>query len=238
MKPEQLELIKKQLEDHQHDDYAVDLVIAPDLTLKAFEVHAGVLRSDRMVALNFARWLYAHNTLYDNKTVLDMGSGSGIQGIVMALAGAQHITFNDNSELAVRNTRANINKYELTDRTTVYHGDLFERIEEQVDIGVFNHPFFSTEEHPFFDDPLVRELIIPSAMIDDSEIMQRYLVEARTYIKERIFMPFYHPAGETNNPSTQGPKHGYQVCEVHNEQANIGQQQGRFSVYELRTKTI
>jgi methylase of polypeptide subunit release factors len=187
-----------------------------------------------MVALNFARWLYQERDRYRGKTVLDMGSGSGIQGIVMALAGARHVVFNDNSEPAVKNTQVNVNKYGLKDKTTVYHGDLFEKIEKPVDIGFFNHPFFSTEEHPFFNDQLVRELIIPGAMVDNHGTTHRFLDGARTYIREAIFMPFYHPAGEANNPGVQGLKHGYKVKEVHNEEVNIGLQQGRVSIYELR----
>ena len=236
MKPEQLAHVKRQLEGHQHDDYTVDLVMDETLTLKAFEVHAGVMRPEMMTTLHFARWLYQHKELYSGKTTLDLGSGSGLQGVVMALAGAKRTLFSDVSEAAVKNTQTNVQRYGLQEKTAVYHGNLFEKIDEPVDLIVFNHPFFSTEEHPFFDDPLVRKLSVSRSMVSQEDLIHRFLVDARKYFREGIciVMPFYHFAGEANNPLTQGRKHGYHVGEVYKQEVGVGFQKGTFSVYLLR----
>ena len=65
------------------------MYLSKDYILKDFIVHSGVLRPEKMSALSLAQWLFSHNPLYKNKVVLDMGCGTGIQGITMAKRGCQ-----------------------------------------------------------------------------------------------------------------------------------------------------
>ena len=105
--------LEKQLESHRHERYEVDIDLAEGHKLEGFVVHPNVLRPEKMTALYFARWLFYNNGLYLDKNVLDMGSGSGIQGVVMGLYGAKQIIFTDLSLAAVENSKKNIENISL-----------------------------------------------------------------------------------------------------------------------------
>src|SRR3990167_2309400 len=100
------------------------------------------MRPEIMTSIQLARWLYSNQGLYRNKSALDMGCGSGIQGVVMAIFGSKKVVLSDVSKDAVANSKENIKKYELENQCTVFESDLFENIEVSFDIIVFNHPFF------------------------------------------------------------------------------------------------
>jgi methylase of polypeptide subunit release factors len=98
----QQDQIKMQLKNHMHNDYKVYIILSESKILKDFEVHSKVLRPDKMTALFLARWLYYNNGYYNNKSILDMGSGTGIQGVVAGLSGALQTVFTDLSPAAVK----------------------------------------------------------------------------------------------------------------------------------------
>jgi hypothetical protein len=158
---EQVAQLEKQLAAHQKDDYTVDLDIAPDLRLKEFLVLKGVLRPEVVTSIHFARWLYEQRDIYAGKHAVDMGSGSGIQGTVMAYGGARDVSMFDNSVWACANSQNNILQQGL-ENAVVRVSDLFEthsvlrsyyaitkgRTLEpflKIDFCVFNHPFFAAD---------------------------------------------------------------------------------------------
>ena len=74
--------------------------------------------------------------------VLDLGTGTGICAISIALKGAR-VTATDISPIAVRCARANILINNLEDRVKVLEGDLFEPVERQrFDLVIFNPPYY------------------------------------------------------------------------------------------------
>ena len=105
------------------------------------------------------------------------------------------------------------------------HGDLFEKIKDKFDVIVFNHPFFADQPH---DE-------ITATMMDDGELLKRFLHEAKNHMKEKtsIIMPFFHFAGDTNNPALHAPEHGYKFTEKERTIVQTGLHKGSVSIYEL-----
>lgn len=219
--------VQKQLKNHNHETYQVDIELAKDHVLKNFTVYKGVLRPEVVTAYYLAQHLFFSNSIYKNKTCIDMGSGSGIQGIVMGLYGAKKVIFTDIMKPAYENTRQNVEQFNLTDISLCLQGDLFQKVKEKADIIVFNHPFFPAKPTP--------EQSITYAMLDQGTLLQRFLDQAKNYLKPnaRIIMPYYTMAGKVNNPLQQAPKKGYNVHERFKAKINKGLQQGEIAISEL-----
>jgi HemK-related putative methylase len=76
------------------------------------------------------------------QSVLDMGTGSGLCGVLAARRGHQ-VTAVDINPAAVRCAQINALLNEVADRMQVHHGDLFAPLEGQrFDVVLFNPPFY------------------------------------------------------------------------------------------------
>ncbi len=221
--------VQIQLEEHEHERYTVDIELG-DVTLKDFVVYPDVLRPERMVACDLAIFLHQHPAMFRNKTSLDMGSGAGLQGIVTGLDGASRLIFSDISEQAIANTRENVEKFGLTKKSFIIQSDLFSNITESSDRIIFNHPFFPGKP--------TERLPVSRAMLDEGGLLQRFLQESRAFLKDNgsIIMPYLQMAGETNDPSVQAPKHGYEVTILEKKNVSAGTQKGLFSIIELKQR--
>jgi methylase of polypeptide subunit release factors len=223
--------VEKQLIEHRHSRYAVDIRLSDSVVLSSFVVHEGVMRPERMTSLRLARFLFENHRLYDGRDAMDMGCGSGLQGIVMAINGARYVHFSDISSEAVANTVENVGLFCPNGKADIHSGDLFEKLlNAKVDIIVFNHPFF----------PGSPEGLEPAAasMLDPGTLIHRFLGSARRHLTDagRIIMPFFHLAGEVNNPGAQAPGHGYEVVELERTRQDGSLQNGDVSIYELRPR--
>lgn len=80
-----------------------------------------------------------HTTIYSGEDVLDIGTGSGIQGI-FAADKAHKVVSTDISSLAVENTKLNVKFHRLEHIIDVRQGDLFEPVKENetFDVILFN----------------------------------------------------------------------------------------------------
>ena len=175
-----------------------------------------------------AEYLLDHPDLVRGKDVLDMGSGSGIQGIAAALAGARSVTLSDLSPHAFANTRENIDLLECEATCSLHKGDLFAPLEGRCfDVIVFAHPYFG--------DKPVPGLPVTQGMLDDGGLIVRFLKEAPDYLRNnyRILMPFLDIAGTTNDPRLRGRDAGYKVQELYSKKLASGLQKGKFHIYEL-----
>jgi release factor glutamine methyltransferase len=72
--------------------------------------------------------------------VLDLGTGSGVNGIVAAAAGG-HVVAVDVNPIAVECARANVAANRLADRIDVRESDVFEAVDDRFDLVVFDPPF-------------------------------------------------------------------------------------------------
>ena len=224
----QKEQVLKQLEQHNHSRYLADIDLAMGPKLEGFIVEADVLRPDLMTSRYLASWLFFNNGEYQDKSVIDMGCGSGIQGIVAVLYGAKDVVATDISSAAVANCTENVANYDLAEQITIRNGDLFEMVDDKADLIIFNHPFFPEEP--------IEDVTVSRSMLGGIELIHRFLDDAHGYLKAegRIVMPYFHLAGTENNPALQGPKHGYNVVERFSLKSKFGLQQGDVSIYELK----
>ena len=223
----QKKLVDKQIEHHRHGKYSVDVELTQGVILEGLLVFPDVLRPESVSARFLAQFLYSNKDIYRDKRVLDMGCGTGIQGIVTALYGASETILSDISLEAVENTRENISHFSLSGKTQVIHCDLFERITGTFDVIIFNHPFFS--EKPYEDAP------VTIAMLDEGGLLERFLKEAPHHLNKDgiIIMPYFLFAGDTNNPELKGKKHGYIVKKVDQKQINTELHKGDACIFEL-----
>jgi len=84
-------------------------------------------------------------------SVLDLGCGSGIQGIQCAKLGASSVTFADLNPLALRNARQNCKKNAVKCQKKFMQSDLFSNIREKFDVVIFNPPYVPSDAKKFLD---------------------------------------------------------------------------------------
>ena len=75
-----------------------------------------------------------------NQLVLDMGTGSGVSALLAARAGSDVVAVDINPE-AVECAHANAEANGLSDRISFIEGDLFDGVEGDFDLIVFDPPF-------------------------------------------------------------------------------------------------
>jgi release factor glutamine methyltransferase len=112
--------------------FGLDLLVTPGV------LHPGYFLSSRVLAEQVL-------TLdLRDRTVLDLGTGSGIQALLAARGGAQ-VTAVDISQAAVDCAAENARRNGLADGMTVLASDLFEKVLEglRFDLVITNPPFYS-----------------------------------------------------------------------------------------------
>ncbi len=224
---DQRSIVATAVEKHQHDRYTIDITLHLGDRLKGFVVLPNVMRPELMMSIWLARYLHANSMEFWRKECLDMGCGSGIQGIVMAKYGASSVLLADFSPAAVANAKENIRIQHLSGKCDVVHSDLFAKVPAAFDLIVFNHPTFG--DSPIDEFPITR------AMMDTGGLIRRFLAEASGHLKPggKLIMSFFHPASQINNPELVGPELGYTVKDRFSVDVTVGLQQGMTSVYEL-----
>jgi tRNA1(Val) A37 N6-methylase TrmN6 len=107
-------------------NYTFDLAIRPS----GFEPSTTSL----LLALNLPR--------FDGKNVADLGCGTGIQGLIAALQGANQIHSCDLYEEDLTLTFANFERNNLAEKLTTYKIDILEGLDPlpEVDVAIFNLP--------------------------------------------------------------------------------------------------
>lgn len=226
----QKEQLDTQLESHRHPRYFTDICLSREDSIKGLVVCADILRPDIMASSTLYRYLNNNRNLFKDKTVLDMGCGCGVQGLVMAYGGANKVMCTDVDKRACANTLENINRQNLTAKMQVVRGDLFEKVEGQYDCIVFNHPFFPAD--PILGVP------VSKAMMDSGNLLRRFFREVPTYLAPggTIIMPYFDLAGKTNDPKL-AKKYGFKVSVSYQKDVNEGLQKGKISIYEINMET-
>ncbi|MEI7961524.1 MAG: class I SAM-dependent methyltransferase [archaeon] len=232
LNPEQRAQVIMQWHKNQHKNHEIDFKLTPfGEELKRFEVHEKVWNPEIVSGKYYTNYLFFNNArLFKEKIVLDMGCGSGIMAIVMALFGAKRVVASDISEPAIKNTKSNAKKFGVENSVFPVKGDLFENINEKFDFIAFGHPYFGT--NPPKEDP------ISASMLASGAVLTKFLIEAKKHLKENglIMLPYYSKAGSTNDPLIQGKKNGYDVTCAFHLKNNTSIQQGEIFVYELKLK--
>ena len=102
----------------------------------------------------FAEFLHAELTKNSGRRqlrILDLGTGSGVLGVICASLGHK-VTATDLNPIAVHCAAMNAERNDLDELLEVRHGDLFESVVDQkFDLILWNPPFFSGEPQSRFD---------------------------------------------------------------------------------------
>jgi 16S rRNA G1207 methylase RsmC len=227
----QREIVLTQWEKHQHKSHEVDYDVSGRGDIfEGFEVHENVFCPFLSSAQYIGSCLFYNNPLFDGGDVIDMGSGTGILGVVMAKYGARRVVATDISKFAVANTKANVKKFDLEDKVKIIQGDLFENIEDRADLIVWNIPFFSGYA-PKGDT-------ISASMMMAPELFERFLTEAKDYLKPdgSILVPSYSLGGDLTNPRIVGKELGYDTKTLWRHDSKVRIQRGMLYVDQLRVR--
>ncbi len=197
--------VEKQITSHNHDEYKLNRTIAGNNI--EITVLPTILRPEAMASKLLSDFLDKID--FTGLDVADLGSGTGIQGIVTALNGAENVILSDITSQAVKNSRLNVTNLGLQHKVKVLQSDLFLNYEpnKKFDVIIFNHPFFPTKP--------IEDLPQTIAMFDEGNLLNRFLEDAKKFLKPsgKIIMPYFSLAGDINDPKIQGEKFGYSVDE-------------------------
>jgi len=103
--------------------------------------------------LSVPRMFLDHAGLFPGRSVLDMGTGTGVLALLAARLGATHVVATDRNPWAVRNARLNAERLGLAGRIDVREpADLFESVPgEAFDVVMFNAPWIEGEPLTLYD---------------------------------------------------------------------------------------
>ena len=225
----QQEIVSTQWKKHQHEDFEVDFDVSGEKDmLNGFVLKKYVWNPFLASGRYHARYLFYHSTLFQGKTVIEIGSGTGLMSVIMAKYGAKKVIATDISSYAVENTKINLKKYNLMKKCKVVQGDLFENVKGKADMITWMIPFFSGDT-PKGDT-------ISASMIMPPELFERFLEEAKTYLKKGgvVLIPSFSLGGKHTDPQVVGRKMGYDVETTWTHTSINGIQQGLIYMHELR----
>ena len=225
----QRSIVLRQKEIHNHETHEVDFDVTGEGDyLKSFYLMKGVFSPFASSARYHARFLFYNSHSFQDKTVCDIGCGSGILGTVMAKYGAKKVIMSDVSKFALENTRTNIQKFGLESICDIRESDLFSNIPEKADTIIWNIPFF--EGNPPKGDT------ISASMMMTKELFDRFLMEAKYHLNSGgvVLVPSYSLGG--HDPMIKGVEQGYQVKRVWKHDSVSGIQKGLLYIDELTPK--
>ncbi len=148
-------------------------------------------------------------TIPKNAVCLDLGCGTGIQGITMALLGAKSVTFCDQNPLALENAKQNKKLNHLTCETKFIQSDLFENISEKFDVITFNPPYVPSEKIKWIDTDGGKKGRI---------VLDRFLDKIEKHLKPNGQVFFLQTSLNETNPTEKKLKQNGFEFEIVNKQ--------------------
>ncbi|MBA2845844.1 release factor glutamine methyltransferase [Methanococcus maripaludis] len=117
-----------------------------------------------------------------NKTVLDVGTGSGIQAINAVKQGALKVIGIDINPYAVECAKINSELNEIDSKKLFFKtGDLFKNIDEKFDVILFNAPYLPTSDEEKLEKYLNYAF---DGGKDGREVLDKFLDEVANYLKK------------------------------------------------------
>lgn len=116
------------------------------------------------------------------KSVLDMGTGCGIQAIVAAKAGASHVVGVDLNGNAVENAKLNAKQNNV--KCEFFVSDLFSNVKETFDMIVFNPPYLPTSDEEKLKGNI--NLAFDGGK-SGRELLDKFLKEYKNYLNKNGF---------------------------------------------------
>lgn len=149
-------------------------------------------------------FLLEHLQFREGDTVLDLGTGSGIQSLFAAWSGrVQKIVATDLGPEAVRSARYNVAYYQLQDQIEVRQGDLFAPLQKGETFSLIINSIDYPEDPAAVDHPMW-------------QVHERFFAEVKNYLapKGRII----YQSGHMENIErirAMAQKNGLEIMEIH-----------------------
>jgi methylase of polypeptide subunit release factors len=192
--------LKRFYETHQHGPYITDFYKS-FFGINSFFIGEKTLRPEESWAAKYMSvFLYDNRSIFKNKSILDVGCGTGIQGIIALYLGkGKSLLSLDISEYALDTTAINriLLKMQL-DKFQIVKSNLFEKVKEKVDIILFNPPYIN-------DKPLTDiEYIIKMPKEKFASFFEHY----HRFLNPggKVIMAYSYLVGEGNNPAAEAQK--------------------------------
>lgn len=227
---EQERQVRLQLDRHMRPDgtYQVPL---DDKDFLELHISRGVFASDIMSSgIYTAQFLFEHPELFAGKNVLDMGSGPGTLGLLMALRGASHVDLVDINPKAVSDCALNLRNLKL-ENIEVFESDLFSNLPpKKYELITFNHPFFPEWPDTFAEE---HDPDLKRSMLGGTDLLPRFIAEVPERLDPNgcLVMPYFHFAGPENDPAQAIENSPLRIREKIAVESEQGLQLGAFSIY-------
>lgn len=231
--------VSKQLDNHKNAIGLRQVLLADNGPSLNLIVDKDVFNPNIMSSGTYlVRFLYSNQNLYDGKICLDMGCGIGVQGITMALYGAKSVELVDINPKAIANTTKNLSRLCIKN-SKAYESDLFGHLPKNkiYEFITFNHPFFSGDADEFKKE-FRYDSMLKRSMLGGTELIKRFLEQVRDHMTDQslLVMPFFHFAGEENDPANHVANYGLKTAKINVVSSKEGLQLGAFSIYEICRK--
>lgn len=194
-------------QDHSHGGYVSYMF--PAFNGTGVWVGPNTLRPDcSFSSKHLTAFLLSRTGLIQGLDCIDVGCGSGVQTLALALSGAKSVEAVDISTSAVESTYRNKSRHRLNNILAIHHSDLFSFNDfRSYDVVVFNHPFFHMS--PDLTDP------ISTAIMDNGSTLERFFRELMNHLRPggKLVMPFSFICGPENDPRPLAEKYGLRPLE-------------------------
>ncbi len=146
--------LKEFYSSHKHESYITDFYYKLGIPFKNYFVGERTLRPEYSWASKyFSLYLFENRSFFSNKSVLDLGSGGGIQGFIALLFGnANRLVSLDISNDAIKSLKINKILLDIPNKKhKIIRSDLFKNLikKEKFDVIIFNHPYINDiPKHP------------------------------------------------------------------------------------------
>jgi SAM-dependent methyltransferase len=202
--PLQIRQIWKQIRV-QRDGAKEEEISLEDLTI-SLRYHSDVMRPYSSRAM--AYWISQNPHVVQGKRVLDMGCGTGIQGIVSMKVGADHVEFVDVMSKAIDISKLNVRKnLDTQSGMRFVRSDLFEALSDSTkyDVILFAQPYFSG--HPLAEAPCTFGMLMHVSRIE------RFMREAHDRLADRgcLLMPCWDFGSRENDPRVLAGRFGWRL---------------------------
>lgn len=222
----QRDQIDRQVNYHLSAPPVETVALADGLILRLL-IQAGVTRP--MSSKGLASWLWKSQHLVRGRRVLDIGTGTGVQGITCVLGGAQQVVMSDFTDSSTECARVNLFRTGLAERATVIKSDLFDGIAPSVfDLIVFAQPYFSGV--PLSGRGCTR------GMLADESLLPKFFGDVRRFLSPDgvVVMMDWPFASQANRASLVGRTAGLSIDSQIDFECSEGIQSGRFEIVVLK----
>lgn len=112
-----------------------------------------------------------------DSSILEIGTGTGIISIILALNGIKKIVATDINQISIKNALSNINRYKLSETISTRVGNVYEPLRGNIK---FDYIFWA---HPFNNSPIpVSDPLLITGMDYNYNSLRQYIKDARKFL--------------------------------------------------------